>query len=61
VEDVADIMHPTTVLLDTQAEAATDIVFQVKMDYLEEQIMEVEVEVDHILQNHKVAAPAALV
>jgi hypothetical protein len=54
-------MHPITELLDTQAAAVTDTVFQVKMDYLEDQIMEVEVEVDHILQNHKVAAPAALV
>ena len=57
-EDVAGIMHPTTELLATQVEAVTDIVFQVKMDYLEDQTMVVVVVVDLIAQNHRVVGLA---
>jgi hypothetical protein len=51
-------MHLITELLATQVEVVTDIVFQVKMDYLEEQTMEGAVAVDLIVRNHKAAGQA---
>jgi hypothetical protein len=48
-----------TELQDMQVEEVTVIVYLDKTDFLEEQTTAVEVEVVHIVQNHKVAAPAA--